>query len=241
MANLLSTLLISAPNGASIAKIPEASGICYIEKTKKLIVVNDEGWIYRLSTDGEISQKKYLGKYDLEGVTYDEKEDKLLLAVEGKNSILVLKRKNFKITKEVSIKKKFEKQLILEESKNGIEAITIIDGDVYVAKQSPLPSSKDYVLIRLKNLKKKQVKIKKIYIHSYPDIAGLSFYKNNLYMMSDKKNLLIKYDYKKNKTLQKIKLPSSAQEGICFDDKHLYIADDNGNVLKYTIKELGIH
>lgn len=228
-------------NAKSIAKIPEASGICYIEKTKKLIVVNDEGWIYRLTTDGKILEKKYLGEYDLEGVTYDAKKNRLLLAVEDKNSILILNKDDFKILKEIKIKKKFKKISILEKSKDGIEAITMIDGDVYVAKQRALSSSKDFVLIKLKNLKNKRAKIKEIYRHSYPDIAGLSFYKGHLYMLSDKKDLLIKYDLKLNKALQEVKLPKSAQEGICFDDKHMYIADDKGNVLKYKTKELGLN
>ncbi len=60
-------------------------------------------------------------------------------------------------------------------------------------------------------------------------------------MISDKKNLLIKYDIKNKKTIKKIKLKKSAQEGICFDEKdNIYIADDNGRVLKYKAKKLGL-
>ncbi|MEA2017948.1 MAG: hypothetical protein U9N59_05830, partial [Campylobacterota bacterium] len=44
-----------------IVNIPEASGICFIDKTKSIVVVNDEGWIYKLTTNGKIVQKKYLG------------------------------------------------------------------------------------------------------------------------------------------------------------------------------------
>lgn len=238
--SLFLTSLYLTLNASSIAKIPEASGICYIQKSNKLIVVNDEGWIYRLTTKGDIITKKYLGDYDLEGVTYDKKSNLLLLAVEGKNSILMLNKDTFKIIKEVKIKKKYQGIKILEKSKNGIEAITMINDNIYIAKQSALKSSKDYVLFKIKNLKKKKAKITAIYKHSFKDIAGLCFYKKHLFMVSDKKNLLIKYSLKQNKAIQTIKLPKSAQEGICFDKKHLYIADDNGNILKYKTKKLGI-
>ena len=60
-------------------------------------------------------------------------------------------------------------------------------------------------------------------------------------MLSDRKDLLIKYDLKNNKTVKKIKLPKSSQEGICFDDKNnIFIADDDGQILKYKAKELGL-
>ncbi len=217
----------------SIAKIPEASGICYIQETNKLIVVNDEGWIYRLSTTGTIINKKYLGNYDLEGVTYDKKNNILLLAVEGENSILLVRKNDFSIIKEVKIKKKYKGIQILEKSKNGIEAITMIGDTIYLAKQSKIKHSNDYVIFKINHLKNKKAKIQAIYRHSFKDISGLCFYENFLYMLSDKKNLLIKYDLKSNKAIQIVKLPKSAQEGLCFDATHLYIADDNGNVLKY--------
>ena len=71
-------------NAKVIAKIPEASGICFIKKSNTLIVSNDEGWLYELKTNGKILRKKYLGKYDLEGVAYDKSNGKLLLCVEKK-------------------------------------------------------------------------------------------------------------------------------------------------------------
>ena len=78
-------------NAKTIAKIPEASGIVYVKKTNSLFVANDEGTIYELTKKGKILRKKFLGKYDLEGITYDKKNDKLLLAVEGDESILIFK------------------------------------------------------------------------------------------------------------------------------------------------------
>ncbi|PLY04347.1 MAG: hypothetical protein C0625_16865 [Arcobacter sp.] len=91
-----------------IAKIPEASGITYSKKSNSLFVVNDEGSIYELSLDGRILREKKLGKYDLEGITIDDENDLLLLAIEGDDSILVLSKKKFKEKKEISIKRKYK-------------------------------------------------------------------------------------------------------------------------------------
>lgn len=234
-------------NAKVIAKIPEASGICFIEMSKTLIVVNDEGWLYEITTNGKIIKKKHIGKYDLEGVDYDEQTNRLLISVEGRESILVVNRKNFKIKKEVKIKRNYKKIEILKKSKGaGLEALAIHNGDIYVSNQSKITYKKKMkesasVIVRISGINKKKTKIKKVYNHGYIDIAGMTFHNGYLYMTSDKENLLIKYDLKKNKTISKIKLPKAAQEGVCFDNKgNMYIADDNGRVLKYKEKDLRI-
>jgi len=240
---MVSTLLAN-----KVANIPEASGIVYIEKTDTLIVVNDEGWIYKLSTKGKIKSKFFLGKYDLEGITYDKKNDKLLLAVEGKESILILDRKSLELEKEIKIKRKFEKVNLLKKSKKaGIEAIAIDkNGDIYLSNQSKKTYKEKLkknvsVVFKIDTLKNKKAKIVELYNHGYKDIAGLTFHDGYLYMTSDTQNLLIKYDIKQNKTIKKIKLPKSAQEGITFDnDGYVYIADDDGQILRYKAKKLGI-
>jgi len=221
--------LLNVLNAKSIAKIPEASGIYFLKESHELIVVNDEGWIYRLKTNGKIIQKKYLGDYDFEGVTHYE--ENLLIAVEDKNSIFIVDKKSFEIIKKVKIKKH---KNIKKSKKHGIEAITVLNGEIYLSHQKS-------GLFKIDGLKNKKAKIIKIYKHGYKDIAGLFAKGNILYMISDKKNLLIKYDIKNAKTLKKIKLTKSAQEGICFDNKgNIYIADDNGRILKYKTKDLGV-
>ncbi|MEA2072031.1 MAG: SdiA-regulated domain-containing protein [Campylobacterota bacterium] len=219
----------------TIAEIPEASGICYIASTKTLLVANDEGWLYEITPKGKLVRKRYIGKYDLEGISYSKDNDELYLANEAKNSILVMNRFTFEVKKEIKIKKKFKgKEVFGDSKKSGIEAIAFFNGELYLSHQASH-------VFRVGSLKKNKTKITEVYKHGYKDIAGLAFRDGFLYMLSDKKNLLIKYDIKKKKTLQKIKLPKFAQEGICFDEKNnVYFADDNGHVLKFKIKELGI-
>jgi len=241
----LSTLTL---NAKTIAKIPEASGIKYVKKSNSLFVVNDEGTIYELSKKGKILRKRFLGKYDLEGITYDKKNDKLLLAVEGDESILILDRESLDFEQEIKIKRKYKKLKLLKKSKKaGIEAIAIDEnGDIYLSNQSRITYKKKLkvnasVVFKIDSLDKKKAKITEVFNHGYIDIAGLTFHDGYLYMVSDKKNLLIKYDIKTNTTIKKIKLKKSAQEGICFDDKNnIYIADDKGRILKYKKDKLGI-
>lgn len=243
---ILATTII---NAKKIAKIPEASGICFIPKTKNLIVVNDEGYIYRLSRGGKILQSAYLGKYNFEGVSYLESEDKLLVAVEDENKIYVISRKKFKILNKIPIKKKFKKTKILKkftqsEFKNGLEAIAVCNGNIFLSNQSfiPWPEDQSSVVFQINSVKKKKKsKIVDIHTHGYIDISGLCFHKEYLYMLSDEKNLLIEYDFKNRKAIREIRLPDAAQEGICFDHKNnVYIADDNGYILKYKAKKLGL-
>ncbi|MGB3750697.1 MAG: SdiA-regulated domain-containing protein [Arcobacteraceae bacterium] len=241
-------LYVATLASKELVQIPEASGICFVPVTNSLFVVNDEGTLYNIKKDGTIITQKYLGKYDLEGITYDIKNDKLLLAVEGDESILIVNRKSLKIEKEIKIKRKFEKVNLLKKSKgSGIEAIAIDEnGAIYLSNQSKITYKKKLkenasVIFRIDSFEKKKVKITEVFNHGYMDIAGLTFHEGYLYMTSDKENLLIKYDLKNNKTIKKIKLQKSAQEGIAFDDENnIYIADDTGRVLKYKQSELGI-
>ena len=77
-------------NKTIIAKIPEASGISFCQDSQTLIVANDEGSFYELSTQGEVLLEHKLGDYDLEGVVCEK--DQLVFAVE-KGALLVVNRK----------------------------------------------------------------------------------------------------------------------------------------------------
>jgi len=225
-----------------IAKIPEASGICYSTIRNSLFVANDEGKIYEISKKGKILRDKKIGNYDLEGVACDNTNGVLLFAVEEDDAILIVSQKRLKIKKKISIKRKFKGIKVLKkDKKHGLEAITIVDDNVYLSNQSfnKYPKKDSSVVFQIDNIKSKKAKIVKIIDHGYFDIAALTYHNKMLYMISDDKNLLIIYDLEKNKTVDKIVLPKFAQEGICFDNSNkLYIADDNGRILKFKPKEI---
>jgi len=214
----------------TIASIPEASGISYCQNSDSLVVANDEGSIYELNTEGAILLKHKLGKYDLEGVVCEEKifmfavEDGKLLEVNRKtlkSKLIKLKGQDFKISK-----------------KSGIEGITKIKDLYYVSIQAK--TKKDSKILILK-VGKKYAKVIKTIQHGIIDSAGMQYHDKKIYIVSDKKDKLYIYNLKKNKIKKKITLPEFAQEGITFDNKaNIYFADDDGAVMKYSLKELGL-
>lgn len=221
-------MILSIALSKEIVKIPEASGIDYCKNTNTLIVANDEGWYYEITTNGKILSKHKIKKYDFEGVICRKKN--LIFAIEDRG-LLKINRITNKI-KFIQIDEKFKnKKVKILDKKEGIEGIARLNDLYYIAKQSKKSKKSFIAIVKIKNNKAKIVDIIK---HKIVDTAGLSFYKNYLYMVSDKKNLLIKYDIDKRKVLKKIKLPKMAQEGITFDNNgFFYIADDNGRVMRY--------
>ena len=209
-----------------IANISEASGISFCKESKTLVVANDEGSFYELSTTGKILNRQKLGNYDFEGVVCNKKtfmfaiESGALLEVDRatlKSKKIKLKGKGFKLTK-----------------KHGIEGIEKINDQYYVTLQRKNRS--EAKLLRLK-VGTEYAKVKEIITHKIVDSAGLAWHNNNLYIISNKKNKLYLYDLKHKKILKKIKLPKFAQEGITFDEEgNIYFADDNGGVFKYNLK-----
>ncbi len=245
---LVSVLLFSACESGGIrkhiiAKVPEASGICYNTLSHTLFVANDEGSIYELSTEGKILRKKDLGDYDLEGVTCDPSHDRLLLAIEGKDNILIVNTKTLNPLREIDIKRTYQRRLILKkDKKRGLEGITITpDGTIYLSNQSKklLPHEDPSIIFSITHVRSDKTRIVHLFDPRIKDISGLQWHEGMLWFVSDTTDRLYRYDPKKRRIVQKIKLPKFAQEGITFGpDGSLYFADDNGHVLRFTRKEL---
>jgi uncharacterized protein YjiK len=217
-------------NSHTIAKIPEASGISYCQNTNTLMVANDEGTFYEISTEGKILYQEKLGKYDLEGVVCHD--DEVIFAIE-EGALLLVNRKS-KAQKEYKLTLKGEKFKL--NAKAGIEGLAFHKGMYYLSIQAKKKKDANLLVVKLG---KKSAKIKEIIHHGKIDIAGLVFKENILYMLSDKKDALYLYDLKKRKVLKKVTLDKFAQEGISFDNTHsIYFADDEGTVKKYKVKEV---
>ena len=221
--------------GDQIAKIPEASGISYCSDSDTLIVANDEGAYYEINRKGKILNKKKLGKYDLEGVVCEDEQ--LIFALEDKG-LLIVDRKRGKKKKVVLDTIYQEKKLPLFDKKEGIEGIAKSGNLLYLAKQSKKKKKSFIAVVRLTPYPSRVVDVIEHYI---ADTAGLTYHDGYLYMVSDKEDLLIKYDLEKKKILQEVKLSKGAWEGIAFDNKgYVYLADDDGRVMKYKKKTLGL-
>lgn len=223
------------PKGKTIAKIPEASGISYCAHDDTLIVANDEGTYYRLTTKGKILQKKKLGNYDLEGVVCEEKQ--ILFALENEGLLVVDSKTGEK--KKVPLDTLYDgRKVPLFGKRSGVEGIAKSGNTVYLAKQS---KKKKRSFIAVVSMTSSPSRIIDVIEHHVADTAGLAYHEGYLYMVSDKEDLLIKYDLQKKQRVEKVKLGKGAWEGIAFDTKgNVYLADDDGRVLKYKKKRLGL-
>ncbi len=221
--------------GKEIAKIPEASGISYCSDSDTLIVVNDEGSYYEINRKGKVLQKKKLGKVDLEGVVCEDEQ--LIFALENKGILLVDRKSGEK--KKVTLDSFYNgKKLSLFNKRSGVEGIVKVGNTVYLSKQSKKKKGSFIAVVKLKPYPSRIIDVIEPKI---ADISGLDHHEGYLYMVSDKKDLLIKYDIEKKKIVQKVKLGKGAWEGIAFDHKgNVYLADDDGRVVKYKKKHLGL-
>ena len=231
-------LLFSAcaePVSEKIVKIPEASGISYCNNSDTLVVANDEGSYYEINTKGKILEKVKLGKYDLEGVVCEDEQ--LIFVIENKRALLVDRRTGKK--KKIIINTSYQgKKLKLFDKKEGVEGIAKVDNRVYLSKQSKKKKRSFIAVVKLTPYPSRIVDVIK---HGIADTSGLTYHDGSLYMVSDKEDLLIKYDLENKKILQKVKLGEGAWEGIAFDSKgYVYLADDDGRIVKYEKKVLGL-
>lgn len=225
----------ASAEGKVIAKIPEASGISYCSSDDTLVVANDEGTYYKISRKGKISQKTKLGNYDLEGIVCEDAQ--MIFALENKGMLIVDTQTGEK--KEITLDTIYNgKKLPLFNKRSGVEGIAKIGNRVYLAKQSNKKKKSFIAVVRLLPYPSKIIDVIE---HHVADTAGLTYHDGYLYMVSDKEDLLIKYDQKKRKIVQKVKLEKGAWEGIAFDTKgYVYLADDDGRIVKYKKKGLGL-
>jgi uncharacterized protein YjiK len=235
-----------------IANFSEASGICYASKSDSLFVACDNGRLYEIDKDGTVLNTKDLSSlknHDFEGISYDVKNNLILVAVEGSDNILVLNNE-LVVQHKININRTDSQgRLILEkDKKNGLEAITIKDGKIYLSNQSfkRLPEDDPSVVFTIDLIGQSDANIAEIYDHGYDNISGMDIYNNYLYMVSDTGNLLIKYDYQAKEVLKEFKISRFnseikhiSVEGVAFDNENnIYFADNkDGHIFKYRFSE----
>lgn len=208
-----------------IIDIPEASWICYFEKNDSFFVANDEWGVYEISKKWKILQKKKLWKYDLEGIICENND--LYVLQEDTGNLLELEIKNLKIKKEIknNLSKKEKKKYL--DKDHGAEGLAFDWKYFYISTQNKKNNLLQFIL------KDDELKFEKVFDIDMDDLSGLTFYKKDLYILSDRNDVIWKYDIKKEKIIKKIPLPKWNWEGISFDDAgNIYLADDEGRVMK---------
>ncbi len=236
----------------TIATIKKASGICYVDITKTLFVVSDNGFVYEIDTNGTILNKKEfdIKNRDFEGIAYDSKSDYLYIAVEGVDNLLVI-TKELEYIKEINVDREDSKnRKILKSGGEGLEAIAILNSEIYLANQSfkTLPKDDPSVVVKIELEQNNKASLAKIINHGYLNISGMDFYDDFLYLLSDSNNLIVKYDLNTYQSIKEWRIKKDlfdkeskdiALEGIAFDNSgYIYFAVDDknsGEILKASI------
>jgi len=222
----------------------EPSGIVFSKSRGTLFVVGDEGDICELHTDGTLVNKARIRKTDLEGITSNPVTGSLYALDELSTSILEIDPDNLEVLQRNPVAL-IPKQHRHEEKNRGFEAITFLpdpgvqaNSRLFIANQGrsdrasaavhkltvPLPDSGNVA----KTLQTFEQKISDLSGLHYDDRSGLllviSDAHNTLLLMTTEGDIHTSYT-----------LPGENQEGITLDDEgYLYIAEDSGNIIKYT-------
>ena len=257
-----------ADTSATIANIPEASGICYSAANDALFVVSDRGILYELDMSGKILKEQAYTyqtgsgktkKYDFEGVSCDDAQGNVAIAVEKKENIMTIKQNTFErekglgdierpLVNGVHVMMKYDKDIAEnsdERYKDGIEGIAMDShGKVYLSHQSNVayPATDSSFICTVNSYTIKHPLVDSFIDPKLKDMSGLAFYKNSLYIVHEK-NSLTQYDINDEKIIKTVTLPSDLDvEGITFDNSgNIYFADDaHGKVLKYKASDFGI-
>lgn len=209
-----------------ISQIPDASGICFYEENKTFFVVNDEWKIFQIDKSGNILAQKYLWDYDFEGISCDFKNELLYLLLEDSWNILKLDVEKLDITwKYILDIKKEEREKYFWKNK-WAEWLIFDNKNFYISTQK---SKNNLLKFSIKN--KEELKLEKIYNIDYKDLSWLTFYKNNLYIISDKNEKIFIYDLENEKIKVFKYLQKWKWEWISFDENWIiYLADDSGKV-----------
>lgn len=246
---------IKSMNVIDTPKKIEPSGLTFNENGN-MIIVSDNGRIC-FENKSKMVCKKTKKKRDFEGASYDYLNKRLYLAEEGKDNILVYRVKDIdkaKIKKVTTInipRKKDSFTILGKDSKNGIEGLTFLyetEEKTFFAitNQSKKTKGEDSSLLIIISVETADLraKVKKTnalverYIETgIKDMSGLFFYKQKIYVISDKKDLLFSVNLDSLEIENKWNLPGEGQEGLFILHDQIFIAQDSGGVLNIKLNK----
>ena len=222
----------------------EPSGIVFSKSRGTLFVVGDEGDICELRTDGTLVNKARIRKTDLEGITSNPVTGNLYALDELSISILEINPDSLEVLQHISIDL-LPAQYNHENKNRGFEAITFLpnpgqaaNSRLFIANQgrSDRASAAVHELTIPLADGDNVAKTLQIFEQKIADLSGLHYDDSSglLLVISDAHNTLLLMTTEGD-THTSYTLPGENQEGITLDDEgYLYIAEDSGNIIKYT-------
>jgi len=227
----------------------EPSGITFHPVRGTLFIVGDEGDVCEIQTDGTLVKQKRILDADFEGITCNPLSGLLYIVIEGKEKIIEVDPKNFRVLREFSINRAFQGTVVLKPGGHGIEAIAFVPdsnhpegGIFYIAnqcfdlnnKEDPSAIFELEVPLRSSSHGGNRAKIVKYLPFSAIDLSALHYDEKSghLYVMSDATNTLFEITTE-GKILKAYAFPGDNQEGIAVDTRgFIYIAQDSGGIIK---------
>jgi uncharacterized protein YjiK len=226
----------------------EPSGIVYSARQGTLFVVGDEGDICELLPDGTLLRKAHINKVDLEGITIDPATGILYAIDEHTGTVLEINPDNLEVLRRMPVSNISTRHPPASRRNNrGFEAITFVPdpdhrsgGSFFLANQggSAEESAAVSEAVELHNTPgtERPLQIIRSFEPGITDLSGLHHDNASelILIISDEHNalLLLTTD---GVLRAGYTLPGENQEGITLDASgHLYIAEDSGDIIKYT-------
>jgi len=201
--------------------------------------VSDEGSFLSIK-NGVVEYIKIKSEVDYEGITCHN--NRLFIAEEGNDNIIEIDFTG-KILNNFDIDRKFKGEKVISKKGDGLESLTFYKEDdkslyFFTSNQSKKFSGNDksaILVIKVNKLSGKGI-IDEYFPLKIKDISGI-FYENDIvYFISDKNDKLYIADTQLN-VLKDFHLVGDAQEGIFIQDNFLFIADDEGFIIKVELAE----
>ncbi|MFC2158393.1 SdiA-regulated domain-containing protein [Acidobacteriota bacterium] len=228
----------------------EPSGLDYHPIRKTLFVVSDEGLLMEFNTDGtQVFTMEIPG--DLEGVAVHPKSGLVYIIHEGEDIILEFDPQTRKVLRKFPLNRSFggnpnyiEKRT--EDFDNGVESITFVpdedhpEGGTFFMGNQWDPSCIMEVLVPLKSAEgvEAEATILRVLPFDLDDPAAMFYDTRTGYLniVNDADNILYELTLD-GELMNQYAFLGDNQEGITRDDSgFLYIAQDNGGILK--VKDL---
>ena len=243
--SLTALMSLTAHAGQTIeVDTPEPSGIDSDRLSGRIFVADDGGEVWVFDEDYTPIDTFDIGG-DLEGIAYIPNIDKLLVAAEGDEQLLLVDPYTGDVDEVFDIPRTFEGQTILAEGGNGIETLTLAGPRIFVANQSfDLNDTEDgSILVELAMTLSGDLEVVRAHPLPITDVAG-SFYSRasgELYLLSDAENQGYRINLRaldqlepdmavSSKLLRPFWVPGDNQEGMAVIDGRLVIAQDSGDL-----------
>lgn len=229
----------------------EPSGIAYHPIRKTLFVVSDDGMIYETDLGGKILAQRRLpatvtDEYDPEGITVNTRNGILYVASEEMDSFLEVNPETLQIDMiyEIENKDKNGKE-IFTKGGNGFEGIVFVPGEkpendrIFICNQDDPPIVISVAVPpRAKGnvVEKKTLPVLSYFTMPVKDLSAIAYnhQRKTLFILNDFNNLIFEVTGE-GKILNHWSIPGQDQEGICFVDDYLFIAQDSGKILKIKV------